>query len=173
MEAIQGPCSGNRAEARPTVRGKDAEQAFGELRSITNWSRDWVIEKLELGVTYDTDIDKVRKILKRVGIEMLNDPELAPNILEPLKSQGVSKMADFSIVVRAKFMAKPGEQFAVRREAFRRIKRAFDENGVRFAFPTVIVHPPPGGAPARRDEDASSAAAAARAALDGGSQQAV
>ncbi|MEX2648416.1 MAG: mechanosensitive ion channel family protein [Alphaproteobacteria bacterium] len=112
---------------------------FGELASLTNYSRDWVIMKLELNLTYDTDIEMVRKLLKQIGREMMDDPELGPHILEPLKSQGITQMGDFSLIVRAKFMAKPGEQFVIRREAYRRIKEAFDANGIKFAYPTVTI----------------------------------
>jgi small-conductance mechanosensitive channel len=115
---------------------------FGELASLTNYSRDWVIMKLELNLTYDTDIEKVKKLLKRIGAEMKADPELGPHILEPLKSQGITQMGDFALMVRAKFMAKPGEQFVIRREAYRRIKETFEANGIKFAYPTVTIHQP-------------------------------
>ncbi len=132
---------------------------FGELASITNYSRDWVIMKLELNLTYDTDIDKVKKLLKRIGAEMKADPEIGPHILEPLKSQGITQMGDFALMVRAKFMAKPGEQFVIRREAFRRIKETFEANGIKFAYPTVTIHQTAPGTPG--PEAAAEIAAAA------------
>ena len=66
---------------------------FGVLGAVQNMSRDWAIEKLTIGVTYDTDIDKARKIIKKVGQELKADPELAAGILEPLKMQGVQASA--------------------------------------------------------------------------------
>jgi small-conductance mechanosensitive channel len=113
---------------------------YGELKALTNHSRDWVIVKLEFQVTYDTDVDLVKKLIKRVGQEMLEDPELGPNLIETLKSQGINQLADHGLLVRAKFTAKPGEQFVIRREALQRIKRAFDAAGVKFAYPTVTIH---------------------------------
>ncbi len=62
---------------------------FGTLGAIQNMSRDWVIEKLKVGVTYDTDLDKVRTLIKQIGKELAQDPEFAPHIIEPLKMQGV------------------------------------------------------------------------------------
>ena len=121
-------------------RGPVHTVPFGELRSLTNHSRDWVIVKMELLVTYDTDVDRVKKILKQIGREMAQDPELGPNLIEPLKSQGIYQLSDSGILVRAKFTAKPGEQFIIRREAYRRIKQAFEANGIRFAYPTVTIH---------------------------------
>ena len=102
-------------------------------------SRDWVIDKITLGVTYDTDLDLARKLIKQVGLELAAEPEFAPLIIEPLKMQGVDAFGDFAIQLRAKMMTLPGEQFLVRRAAFARIKKAFDANGIKFAFPTVQV----------------------------------
>jgi small-conductance mechanosensitive channel len=112
---------------------------FGELGAVQNMSRDWVIDKLSVGVTYDTDLDKVKKIIKQISTEIMADPELAPNIIEPLKMQGVEQFGDFAIQIRMKMMTKPGEQFVIRRRAYAMIKKAFAANGIAFAFPTVTV----------------------------------
>jgi moderate conductance mechanosensitive channel len=120
-------------------RGPLTTVPFGELGAVQNLSRDWVIDKINVGVTYDTDLDKVKRIVKQVSKEIMADPELAPNILEPLKSQGVYAMGDFAIQIRMKVMTKPGEQFIVRRVIYSKIKKAFAENGIRFAHPTVSV----------------------------------
>jgi moderate conductance mechanosensitive channel len=112
---------------------------FGELGAVQNMSRDWVIDKLSIGITYDSDLDKVKKIIKQVSKEIMADPELAAHIIEPLKMQGVEQFGDFAIQIRLKMMTKPGEQFTVRRRAYGLIKKAFDAGGIHFAFPTVTV----------------------------------
>ena len=113
---------------------------FGMLGAVQNMSRDWAIEKFNIGVTYDTDIDKARKIIKKVGQELKTDPELAAGIIEPLKMQGVQAFGDFAIQLRMKMMTQPGDvQFLARRRALALIKRAFDANGINFAYPTVQV----------------------------------
>jgi small-conductance mechanosensitive channel len=112
---------------------------FGSLERITNYSRDWVIDKATIGVTYDTDLEKVKKIIKQIGRQLLADPELAPHILDTLKMQGVEEYGDYAIKIRLKVTTKPGEQFVVRRRAYALIKQAFEENGIKFAFPTVQV----------------------------------
>ena len=53
--------------------------------------------------------------------------------------QGVEQFGDFAIQIRMKMMTKPGEQFVIRRRAYAMIKKAFDANGIKFAFPTVQV----------------------------------
>jgi len=112
---------------------------FSELRGIQNQSRDWVIDKFTLGITYDSDIEKARKLVKKIGEQLAADPEYAPHILEPMKMQGVEQFGDFAVQVRVKMMTKPGQQFVIRRKANAMIKKAFDENGIKFAFPTVQV----------------------------------
>ncbi|MDW8370790.1 MAG: mechanosensitive ion channel family protein [Geminicoccaceae bacterium] len=112
---------------------------FGELGAIQNLSRDWVIDKMTVSVTYDTDLDKVKKIIKQIGKELLEIEEFKPNIIETLKMQGVDQFGDFAIQIRMKMKTKPGEQFTIRRRAYALIKKAFEANGIKFAFPTVQV----------------------------------
>jgi small-conductance mechanosensitive channel len=112
---------------------------FGVLGAVENMSRDWVIDKLSVGVTYDTDLGKVKKLIKQIGKQLKEDPEFGPKILEPLKMQGVEQFGDFAIQIRMKMMTVPNENFVIRRHAYAMIKEAFDANGIKFAFPTVQV----------------------------------
>jgi small-conductance mechanosensitive channel len=112
---------------------------FGLLGGIQNQSRDWVIDKLMVGITYDSDIERARKLIKQIGLELAEDPDFAPLILQPLKMQGVESFGEFAVHIRMKMMTLPGEQFVIRRKAFAMIKTAFDANGIKFAFPTVQI----------------------------------
>jgi len=120
-------------------RGPVFTVPFNLLGAVENMSRDWVIDKIAIGVTYDSDLEKARKLIKQIGLDLQQDPEFAPLILEPLKMQGVDELGDYAVTIRAKMMTVPGEQFVIRRKAYAMIKKAFDENGIKFAFPTVQV----------------------------------
>jgi small-conductance mechanosensitive channel len=120
-------------------RGPVYTVPFGELGAVENMSRDWVIDKFQIGITYDSDLEKARKLIKSIGQNMAADPEFAPNIIEPLKMQGVEQFGEFAIQIRCKMTTRPGEQFVIRRKAFARIKQAFQDNGIKFAVPTVQV----------------------------------
>jgi small-conductance mechanosensitive channel len=124
---------------------------FGLLGAVQNQSRDWMIDKLTVGITYDSDIDRARKLIKQIGLELAQDPEFAPVIIEPLKMQGVDALGDFAVQLRMKMMTLPGENFVIRRRALAMIKVAFDANGIKFALPTVQI---------ASDGDATTAAAA-------------
>ena len=112
---------------------------FGEIRQLTNFSRDWVIMKLPVRLTYDTDVEKVRKLVKRLGQEMAADPELGPLFMEPPKSQGVVQMEDSAMIVRVKFKTKPGDQFVLRRHVYQRLREVFAQNDIHFAHREVTV----------------------------------
>jgi moderate conductance mechanosensitive channel len=120
-------------------RGPVYTVPFSLLGAVQNQSRDWVIDKLMVGITYDSDIERARKLIKQIGLDLAKDPEFAPLILEPLKMQGVENLGDFAVQIRMKMMTLPGEQFVIRRKAFAMIKKAFDANGIKFAIPTVQI----------------------------------
>lgn len=112
---------------------------FGELTALTNHSRDWAIIKMEFRVPFDTDLKLVKKLVKQVGAELKQNEDYGHHLIEPLKSQGVRRMEEFNMVVGVKFMSKPGEQWTIRRDAYQRIRDAFDKNGINFAERNVKV----------------------------------
>ena len=113
---------------------------FGEVRHLTNYSRDWVMMKLKLRLTYDTDVERVRKLIKKLGQELAADEELGPKFLQPLKSQGVYSMEDDSaMIIRVKFMTRPGDQFVVRKTVYAKIRELFEREGIEFAHRVVSV----------------------------------
>jgi small-conductance mechanosensitive channel len=134
---------------------------YGQLGAVQNSSRDWVIDKMTVGLVYDTDLAKVKKIIKEIGKELAETPEFAADILEPLKMQGVDSFGEYAIQVRMKMMTRPTKQFGVRRRAYAMMKEKFAANGVHFAYPTVQLA---GGSTA----EPGVVAAVARQALDAG-----
>ena len=112
---------------------------FGDLGSVTNYSRDYVIMKLDIRVRYETDVDKVRKIVKKINEALQKDDEIGPGLLGKIKSQGVREMGDSAMIMRVKFKCIPGKQFSLRREVYRRLQESFRENGIEFAHRNVTV----------------------------------
>ena len=112
---------------------------FGQISSVTNASRDWATLKFNLRLDHSADIEKARKTIKKVGIAMAEDPELGPQIIMPLKMQGVSDITDSAVIVRLKFTAKPAQASLMQREGLKRIYKALNEAGVPFATGAVTV----------------------------------
>ena len=135
---------------------------YGEIPKLTNYSRDWVIMKLRFTVPFDTDPNKVKKIFKKIGASMLEDELYKDDFLQPFKSQGVFDFDDVGMIMRGKFMAKPGTQFTIRKEIYNRVKAAFAENGIDFARREVRVAIP-GLEDADQLNDTEKAAVAAAA----------
>ena len=133
---------------------------FGQLGQITNFSRDWTTVKFNLRFAKDTDIEKLRKAVKKIGQEMLEDAELQPEIIEPLKMQGVADIADNALVVRFKFTVRPGKPTFVQRDAIKRLIRLLPGQG--FAFANAMVAVQTMGGPA---DPAAAAAAAAQSTI--------
>lgn len=112
---------------------------YGQLSAITNYSRDWQTVKFNLRLARDTDIEKVRKAVKQLGQQMLEDPDLGREFLQPLKLQGVAEIADNALIVRLKFTARPLKPSWVQRESLKRLYRLFGEKGIEFASNAVRV----------------------------------
>jgi len=116
---------------------------FGDMGAVQNFSRDYIITKLDIRVRYDTDIDKIRKIVKKINKALEKDENIGPVLLSKIKSQGVRKMDDSAMILRVKYKTKPGDQFVVRRELYTRIQESFRENDIEFAHRNVTVYLPP------------------------------
>lgn len=137
---------------------------FGEIKQVTNFARDWAIMKLPLRLTYDTDVDKVRKLIKNLGQELLEHPDYGDKFLEPLKSQGVKSMEESAMIFRVKFKTKPGDQFTIRKDVYSRIRQLFAENDIHFAHKEVLVRVADEEGerpPSRKEAEVAAAAAAA------------
>ena len=150
---------------------------FGGMGTVTNNSRDYIISKLDFRVRYDTNVEKVRKIIKQINKVIMKDEDMGPVMLGKLKSQGVREMDDSAMIMRVKFKTIPGEQFVVRREVYHMMQESFRENGIEFAHRNVTVYLPPenkdtgsgeesvtdnsGGRPDKKLAEAAAAAGAA------------
>ena len=137
---------------------------YGEIPKITNYSRDWTIMKLQFTVPFETDLIKVKKIFKQIGLDLLEHPEFGNDFFSPFKSQGVVQVDDVGIVLRGKFMVKPGKQFMIRKEIFARVQKDFDANGIQFARKEVRVkldHAKPGATEELTENEKMSVGAAA------------
>ncbi|MEM6745063.1 MAG: mechanosensitive ion channel family protein, partial [Pseudomonadota bacterium] len=140
---------------------------FGEIQYLTNFSRDWVMMKLPLRLTYDTDVEKVRKLVKKLGERLLEHPQEGRKFVQPLKSQGVYMMEDSAMIIRVKYMTRPGDQWTTRKLVYQELRELFEKEGVKFAHREVTVRIPGVDDAKDMDEERKAAiGAAARRAVD-------
>jgi small-conductance mechanosensitive channel len=143
---VEGTVEGFNAR---NIRLRDSKGAlqiipFSKLGSITNYNRGGMIIKFNLELPYGTDIDLVRKTVKKVGESIQKNPEYANDIIRPIKYQGIKSISNSVMLFRVKFTARPGRQFLIQREAFRGIMEALAKKGIFFANRKVVVELPPG-----------------------------
>jgi len=113
-----------------------------DLGSITNFMRGGIIVKFNLEFPYDANVEKIRKVIKKVGKAMLEDEEFGKDFIQPVKSGGVREIKGSVMTIRVKFKAQPGTHFVIRREAYRRITDALAAQGINYAHRKVIVELP-------------------------------
>jgi small-conductance mechanosensitive channel len=111
---------------------------YGALGSVRNTSRDWVVDKFNLPLPIDVESEQIRKLIKKVGEDMKQDPVIGPMMLEPLKGK-LYRIDPGVKVFRCKFRSPPGMQFDVRASALKRIEAALKAMGVGFAAGTNIL----------------------------------
>ncbi len=112
----------------------------GEASIITNRTFKYSSVVIDVGVAYDSDIDKVEQIMDRVGKDMLKDEELNKVIKEPMRFFRVDNFADSAVIIKTIGKVAPAKQWDIAGEYRRRLLKAFRKEGVEIAFPQVVIH---------------------------------
>jgi len=107
----------------------------GIVTTLANMTKDWAAYVMDIGVAYKEDTDRVTEIMREVGIDLQRDELLGRKILEPIEILGVDAFGESEVVIKARIKTLPIEQWAVGREYRRRLKKAFDKNGIEIPFP--------------------------------------
>jgi len=112
----------------------------GKINTISNMTMEWSAMVFDIGVAYKEDPEQVISIMKQVGQELSEDPDFKDLIMEPLEVFGVDKFADSAVIIKARIKTKPIQQWTVGREYRKRLKYAFDQNGIEIPFPHTTVY---------------------------------
>ncbi|MGE0726047.1 MAG: mechanosensitive ion channel domain-containing protein, partial [Alphaproteobacteria bacterium] len=112
---------------------------FSNVTSVKNMTKDFSYYVVDAGVSYDSDLIKVMDVLRAVDADMRADPAFAAMISAPIEILGVDRFADSSIIVRARLRTPPAKQWSVGREFNRRMKEAFDREGIVIPYPHQVV----------------------------------
>jgi small conductance mechanosensitive channel len=132
----------------------------GQISVVGNWSREWVRAVVEVGLAYEHDVGKALAVLQRVGDDWARENE--DLVLEAPEAQGVLGLNASDVGVRLVVKVKAPEHWASERALRRRVKDAFDAEGVEIPFPRhVVYHRQENGDALRLERQASSAAARA------------
>jgi len=112
----------------------------GLITTVTNMSRSFAHAVMDIGVSYRENVDEVMRLMAQVGEQLRADPAHAARILADLEIAGVEKLDDSAVVLRCRFKVAPLQQWTVRREFLRRVKAAFDAQGVEIPFPHMTIY---------------------------------
>ena len=128
---------------RTVLRDLDYRQHFipnGEIRTATNYTKDKSRVNMNVGVAYKEDLDQVIEVLNHVGLELAQDPEWGPLVLDPIQVLRVDNFADSAIEIKVLGETVPIRQWDIAGQYRLRVKKAFDELGIEIPFPHQTLY---------------------------------
>jgi small conductance mechanosensitive channel len=111
----------------------------GEILRVGNKSQNWSRAVVDIGVSYDEDLGRVRRILTDVSHDLWQDEDYRNVIIEEPEVTGVEALTPDAITLRVLVKTQPLEQWAVGRELRQRIKARFDHEGIEIPYPQRVV----------------------------------
>jgi moderate conductance mechanosensitive channel len=126
-----------------TLRNQDGTVhhiPHGEVKKVSNLSKDFARINLNIGVSYNADLEHVIAVVNRVGLEMSEDPLLKPNIIKPPQFLRVDDFADSAVIIKILGETQPLMQWDLTGELRKRLKIAFDREGIEIPFPQRVIH---------------------------------
>ncbi|MCW9059763.1 MAG: mechanosensitive ion channel family protein [Gammaproteobacteria bacterium] len=107
----------------------------GTITTLANLTKQWSAYVFDIGVAYKEDTDRVVEILKQVGTELRADEYFGPLMVDDVEVFGVDAFADSAVMIKGRLRTLPIKQWEVGRQFLRRVKQAFDREGVEIPFP--------------------------------------
>jgi small-conductance mechanosensitive channel len=124
------------------LRGLDGSLVIvpnGEVRIVTNQTRDWSRAMVDIGVAYEEDLDRVLGVLKESVAAFAKDPTLAPELVEPPEVVGPLSLGDWAITVRLVVKTPPGRQWQVAQELRKFVLAVCEREGISLPYPRQEV----------------------------------
>jgi small conductance mechanosensitive channel len=121
------------------LEGKVHTIPNGEIKIVSNLSKEWARSVLDVAISYREDVDQVIDLLEQIGRELEAEEPWKNVILEPLQIFGVEKFEESQLVIRVAVKTIPLKQWEVGRELRRRVKNRFDEKGIPAPYPYRVL----------------------------------
>jgi small conductance mechanosensitive channel len=113
----------------------------GQINVVTNMTKGYSRYVFDIGVAYRENVDEVIAVVKKIDEELRQDPAFKDDILAPIEILGLDKFDSSAVVIKARTMTRPIQQWRVGREFNRRMKQRFDELGIEIPFPHITLYP--------------------------------
>jgi moderate conductance mechanosensitive channel len=117
----------------------------GEILRVGNASQNWARTVLDINVSYDEDLRKVREVLQEVAHGLWDDEDYKDVILEEPEVWGVQALTPDWVTVRVTLKTAPLKQWGVAREMRERTKARFDHEGISMQVPQRLLWKPSPG----------------------------
>jgi len=112
----------------------------GDVTTVSNMAKGFARVNMNIGISYNADVDKVKEIINRVGNELAEDPEFKEKIIDTPKYVRIDSFDDSSVSLKILGETKPLAQWEIAGELRIRLKRAFDKEGIEIPFPQMVIH---------------------------------
>ena len=124
----------------------------GEIKTVTNMTRDFAMAVIEARVTYREQVDRALAVLREVGEGMRADPAWGDKLVAEPEIVGVARLEESAVIVSCRMkVVPPIQQWNVKREFWKRLQKAYLEHGIDIAFPRLTLYTPPEKSPAKTD----------------------
>jgi moderate conductance mechanosensitive channel len=134
---------------------------FSSVTSVTNVNRGVGNASVVVSIPYDEDSDQVADELKAIVADMRTDPDLSSKMLSDFQLWGVDKVDGAAVTIAGQVVCTDSGRWPVQREFNRRMKRRFQELGIRIYNPVQkITLTMPAQTPVEKGDDHEHAAAA-------------
>jgi small-conductance mechanosensitive channel len=112
----------------------------GDIKRVANLSKHFARINLDLGISYNSNLEHVIEVVNKTGNDLAEDPQYKEYILKPPQFLRVNDFADSSVIIKILGETKPLKQWEITGELRKRIKIAFDREGIEIPFPQRVIH---------------------------------
>jgi small-conductance mechanosensitive channel len=114
---------------------------FSSVTTVVNMTKEFAYAVFNLGISYEEDVDRATAVMQEVGRSLQHDPAFKSAVLSPIEVFGIDSFTDLSVKLQARMKTRPGRQWAVSREFYRRVKLAFREAGIEMPHHPLLPRP--------------------------------
>lgn len=112
----------------------------GTITTLANMTQEWSAYVFEIRVAYREDVDKVMSVMRDVGAALRKDETFGPLMVEDIEIYGVDSFQDSAVVIKGRLRTRPIKQWNVGREYRRRLKLAFEREGIEIPVPYHSIY---------------------------------
>lgn len=127
------------------IRLRDGEGAVhylpnSQITTVTNRSREFAYSVVDIGVAYNTPLDKAFAVIKTAADDLQTRPDMVGKFLDETELFGVTQLGDYAVTIRIRVKVPAHEQWGVKRELLGALKTALEQAGIEIPYPQRVIH---------------------------------